>query len=85
MIVVAGWEAEFVVDMRGVLDDGLFADDESPGDVGVAASLGYEGEDLLLARREWSESVVVGARGGKDEGDDFGVEHGGAVADAVQV
>jgi hypothetical protein len=84
VIVVAGWEAEFVVDMRGVLDDGLFADDEGPGDVGVAASLGY-GEDLLLARRESSESVVVGACAGKHKGDDFGVEHGGAVADAVQV
>src|SRR5690606_21363920 len=48
-------DAEFFEDVREVIADGLFADEELRGDLAVAFSAGDEPQDRILARRELGE------------------------------
>ena len=75
---------ELVVDMGSVLDHGLLADAEGPGDKGVAAAFGHEGQHVELPVGELPETVGPVAGAGYHQGDDLGVQYRPAGADALE-
>ena len=84
MVVRTREEAQLVVDVRDVPDDGLLGKEELLRDRLVRAALGHQGEHLALAGRESLDGIFV-AHAREHRRDDLRIEHHAAGADPPDV
>src|SRR5215204_2419282 len=84
VVVRTGEEAELVVDVRDVLDDGFLGKEELLRDRLVRAALGHQGEHLALAGREPLDGIVA-ANARDHRRDNLRIEHHTAATDPPDI